>query len=57
MNVVGGGIEEDHDHSDIDHFIRELGVYTGEIDDGDEDWQTPLGIETKAWIIRTQLER
>jgi len=53
--VFGGDPTEDYRDQEIDTFMEELGVYDDEIDTADPQWETPLGKEVYADLMRQKL--
>jgi hypothetical protein len=56
VSTFGGDPQEDYDEQEISNFMEELGIYDV-IDWTDPRWQTELGIEVRAWLLRSSLQR
>jgi hypothetical protein len=50
VSVCRGDVSEDYEDQEIDNFMRELGVFDGEIDSEDAGWSTPLGIQVLSHL-------
>ena len=46
---------EDYREQEIEHFMEELGVFDGEIDNGNPGWSTPLGSHVHAYLLRQKM--
>ena len=55
VSACHGDVTEDYEEQEIENFMDELGVYDGEMDTADPRWQTPLGSEVYAHLIRQKL--
>jgi hypothetical protein len=56
VNAFGGDVREDYQEGEINQFMDELGVFDEDgIDSSHLGWQTPLGREIHAWLLRRQL--
>jgi|SRR5882724_43747 len=53
--VFGGHPTEDYRDQEISLFMEELGVFDDEIDTTDPKWETPLGKEVYADLMRQKL--
>jgi hypothetical protein len=57
VSVCHGDVTEDYEEQEIENFMDELGVYDDEMDTADPRWQTPLGSEVYAHLIRQKLAK
>jgi hypothetical protein len=55
VSAFGGNAREDYEEQEIDHFMEDLGIYDGEVDNSDPRWSTPLGMEVHNFLIRDKL--
>ena len=56
VSAFGGDVREDYEEGEINQFMDELGVFDEDgIDSTHPGWQTPLGREVHAWLLRRRL--
>ena len=55
VSACGGNPTEDYKYQEIDLFMEELGVYDDEMDTTDPRWETPLGVEVYAYLLRQKI--
>jgi hypothetical protein len=53
VGAFGGNTREDYKEQKINHFMKDLSIYDGEVDGSDSRWSTSLGIH--SYLIRDKL--
>ena len=55
VHLLGGDVQDDF--GDLSDYLQNLGIYDNNIDPSDPEWETLLGREVWAMLVRSQLAK